>query len=310
MSFKIAVRYTITTLPKTQEMSTSKKIKDTAFELLQLAVAIGLASVGLEAFLLPNGFLDGGATGIAILVSKLTGWEISLILPLVSLPFFIIGHFTVSRRILVKSIICIVALSLCIHFETFETITDDKLIIATFGGLLLGCGIGLAIRNGAVLDGSELLGLYINNLFGFSIGSIILSFNIILFGITAFVLTPEVAMYSILTYLVTSKAIDFTIKGFENYVGLMIVSEHSEEILAQLHTQIKHGVTVYRGVKGYGKSGKKEKNQIIHIIVNRISVMRINRIVDVIDENAFIVEFDVNHVKGGKLKRTLMHDAE
>lgn len=291
-------------------MSKSKKLKSTIVELLQLSVAIGLASVGLEAFLLPNGFLDGGATGIAILVSKLTGWEISLILPLVSLPFFIIGHFTVSRRILVKSIICIAALSLCIHFETFETITDDKLIIATFGGLLLGCGIGLAIRNGAVLDGSELLGLYINNLFGFSIGSIILSFNIILFGITAFVLTPEVAMYSILTYLVTSKAIDFTIKGFENYVGLMIVSEHSEEILAQLHTQIKHGVTVYRGVKGYGKSGKKAKNQIIHIIVNRISVMRINRIVDVIDENAFIVEFDVNHVKGGKLKRTLMHDAE
>ena len=183
-------------------------------ESIQLVVAIFLASIGLKAFLLPNGFLDGGVTGIAILFSELFDYNISLILPIVSIPFFVIGFYTITKRILIKSILAIIGLSLMIHFENFNSITDDKLIIACFGGIFLGSGIGLAIRNGAVLDGSELLGIYFNNKYGLSIGSIILGFNIILFAITALVLSPEVAMYSILTYLVTSKAIDFTIQGY------------------------------------------------------------------------------------------------
>ncbi|MEO1518966.1 MAG: YitT family protein [Bacteroidota bacterium] len=280
-------------------------IKDTLIETSQIAFAIFLASIGLKAFLLPNGFLDGGVTGIAILISELFQFNISLMLPLVSLPFFIIGYFTVTKRILFKSILSIIGLSLVIHFENFSSVTDDKLIIATFGGIFLGTGIGLAIRNGAVLDGSELLGLYFNNKYGFSIGSIILVFNIILFGITAIVLSPEVAMYSILTYLVTGKAIDFTIQGFENYVGLMIVSKKSPEVQEAFLERIGQGITVYQGVKGYGKSGIAETKEIIHLIVNRIDARRIHRMVDEIDQTAFVVEFDVNDIKGGKIRRFL-----
>ena len=256
-------------------------------------------------FLLPNGFLDGGATGIAILFSKLFHVDISLILPIVSLPFFIIGFFTIEKRILVKSALAIVALSLMIHFENFESITDDKLIIATFGGLFLGSGIGLAIRNGAVLDGSEILGIYINNKFGISIGAAILVFNIVLFAITALVLSPEIAMYAILTFIVTGKAVDFTIQGFENYVGIMIVSNKSKELQDSFLEKIGSGITVYQGVKGYGKQGHQGDREIIHLIVNRIDLMRMHRLVDTIDKQAFTIEFDVNDVKGGKLKRYL-----
>lgn len=284
----------------------SSVLKDTTSEVIQIAFAIFLASIGLKAFLLPNGFLDGGVTGIAILISELLHINVSILLPIISIPFFVIGFFSVTKRILIKSIISILALALMIHFENFESITDDKLIIASFGGLFLGCGIGLAIRNGSVLDGSELLGLYFNNKYGFSIGSIILAFNIILFGITALVLTPEIAMYSILTYLVTGKAIDFTIQGFENYVGLMIISKHSKELEDGFLKKIGQGITVYQGIKGYGKNGITEMNEIIHVVVNRIDVRRIHRMIEDVDEDAFIIEFDVNDVKGGKIRRYLI----
>lgn len=281
------------------------EIKERASEVLQIGFGVFIASIGLKAFLMPNGFLDGGATGIAILISELFDVSVSLALPIISIPFFVIGYFTVTKRILIKSVISIIALSLMIYFENFSSVTDDKLIIATFGGLFLGSGIGLAIRNGSVLDGSELLGLYINEVYGFSIGSIILVFNLFLFGITAVVLTPEVAMYSILTYFITSKAIDFTIQGFENYVGLMIVSQSSTAIQKEFLDKIGNGITIYQGIKGYGKSGVNETKEIIHLVVNRIDVRRINRMISEIDKDAFIIEFDVNHVKGGKIRQIL-----
>lgn len=281
------------------------KIKNIVTEVGQIAFAIFLASIGLKMFLLPNGFLDGGATGIAILLSELFSLDISILLPIVSIPFFIVGFFTIDKNILIKSFLAILCLSLVIHFENFVPITDDKLIIATFGGLFLGTGIGLAIRNGAVLDGSEMLGIYVNNKFGISIGAIILVFNIGLFGITALVLTPEIAMYSILTYIVTGKAVDFTIQGFENYVGLMIISNKSKALQDCFQEKIGHGITVYQGVKGYGKRGFNENNEIIHLIINRIDVKRLHRMIDEIDKDAFIIEFDVNDVKGGKIKRYL-----
>ncbi|MBX2846126.1 MAG: YitT family protein [Saprospiraceae bacterium] len=279
--------------------------KDLAVEMLQVAIAIILASIGLKAFLLPNGFLDGGVTGIAILLSSVFDLDISFVLPIVSIPFFIIGYFTITKRILFKSIVAILLLSVAIHLENFGAVTDDKVIIATFGGVFLGGGIGLAIRGGSVLDASELLGLYFNEKFGFSIGSIILTFNLFLFGITAIVISPEVAMYSILTYIVTSKAIDFTIQGFENHVGLIIVSAKSAEIQDAFQDKIGQGITVYQGIRGYGKSGATEASEIIHVVANRIDAKRINRLIDQIDKQAFITEFDINKTKGGKIRSLL-----
>lgn len=280
-------------------------IQKNLLELVQLLFAIFLASIGLKAFLLPNSFLDGGATGIAILLSELFDIEVALLLPLISIPFFIMGYFTLTRKILIKSLLAIIILSVVIHYENFDSMSEDPLIIATFGGIFLGIGIGLAIKNGAVLDGSEILGLFINEKYGFSIGSIILCFNILLFGITALVLSPEAAMYSILTYLITAKAIDFTLQGFENYVGLMIVSGKSAELESLIYHKMGMGMTTYQGVKGYGKKGMQENREILHVIVNRIDINRIHQAVSKIDNQAFIIEFDVNQVRGGKIRRLL-----
>ena len=271
-------------------------------EYLQISIGIILASIGLKAFLLPNGFLDGGATGIAILLSRKIDLDISLILMLVSIPFLILGAFTISRRILIKSIVSIVLLAISISLESFPVITEDKLLISIFGGLFLGAGIGLAIRNGSVLDGSEILGVFIYDKFGITIGKTILLFNIILFGITAVIVSQEVAMYSILTYIITAKVIDLVIEGFEDFIGFTIISRKAELIEEALTKEIGVGVTVYKGASGYGTSGQQNETRIIHTIVNRIDIRKTYRLLEKIDNNAFIVEFDVNNVRGGVLR--------
>lgn len=274
-------------------------------EFFQIGVGVLLASLGLKVFLLPNGFLDGGVTGIAILLSELYGLNISIILVAVSLPFLLMSWYTLSRRITLKSIIAILSLAIMVHFENFTPVTDDKLLISIFGGLFLGAGIGLTIKNGAVLDGSEILGIFANKHFGFSIGMVVLFFNLILFSITAISISLETAMYSTLTFLVTAKIIDLTIEGFEDYVGLMIVSDNSNTIEEELIKVIKTGTTLYRGSKGFGKRGVQQERDIIHTVINRIDIRRTYSVIEDIDKNAFIIEFDVNNIKGGLLKEYL-----
>lgn len=274
-------------------------------EYFQIFLGIILASIGLKAFLLPNGFLDGGVTGMALLVKTQVDINLSYLLILFSIPFLILGYYTVSKRIVVKSIISILGLALFIHFENFAIITEDKLLISIFGGLFLGSGIGIAIRNGSVLDGSEILGVFINDRFGISIGKVILFFNVILFSITAFMISTEVAMYSILTYIVTAKVTDLVIEGFEDFIGVTIVSQEYAKIEAAIITELGAGMTLYKGRKGFGSTGEKQDFDIIHSIINRIDIKKMYRLVADIDERAFIVEFDVNNVKGGVLRRYL-----
>lgn len=268
-------------------------------EIFQIAIGILLASVGLKMFLLPNGFLDGGATGIAILLSELSNFDISYVLIIVSIPFLILAWYSLSKRIFIKSVLSIISLAIIIHFENFNAITEDKLLIAIFGGLFLGAGIGLAIKNGAVLDGSEILGIFINERLGISIGKVILLFNAILFTATAILLSIEIAMYSILTFIITAKIIDLMIEGFEDYVGLMIVSKKSGTIDKELIKAIGAGTTLYKGTRGTGKTGTQSNNDIIHTVINRIDIRRTYNVIDSIDKNAFIIEFDVNNIKGG-----------
>ncbi len=277
-------------------------------EYSQIFLGIVLASIGLKAFLLPNGFLDGGVTGIAILLKDIFDFNISISLVVISIPFLVLAWFTLSKKAVVKSIISIISLALFIQFENFTPLTNDKLLISIFGGLFLGAGIGLAIRNGTVLDGAEVLGIYLNNKYGFGIGIIILHFNTILFIITGICVSMEVAMYSILTFIVTTRVVDFIIKGFEDFIGLMIISTNSQEIESALLTEIGSGVTVYNYTRGYGASGYRENGDIIQLVINRIDIRKTYNLIDRLDHDAFVVEFDVNNIKGGVMKKLLGSD--
>lgn len=282
-----------------------RNYKQLFFEVIQIGLGVLLASIGLKCFLLPNSFLDGGATGIAILITEVADVNISLTMLVISLPFVVLAWFTLPKTIVLKSIASILLLSVFMYFENFNMVTEDKLLISIFGGLFLGVGMGLTIKNGAVLDGTEILGIYFNNRLGISIGKTILFFNIILFAITAWVLSMEIAMYSILTFLVTAKVIDLLIEGFEDYVGLMIVSQRSTEIEQGLMDEIGAGLTLYSGTRGYGKRGKQTRGEIIHTVINRIEIQRTYNLIEKADPEAFIIEFDVNNIKGGILHKYL-----
>lgn len=279
-----------------------KKSINYFYEYFQIFLGVVLTSLGLKAFLLPNGFLDGGVTGIALLVRTQVDINMSYLLVLFSIPFLILGYFTVAKRIVVKSIISILGVALFIHFENFQTITNDKLLISIFGGLLVGSGIGIAIRNGSVLDGSEILGIYLNDKFGISIGKIVLFFNIVLFTATAFVETIEIALYSILTYIIAAKVTDTVIEGFEDFIGITIISKQNALIKKAILEELGVGLTLYKGSSGFGNNGISEDFDIIHSIINRIDIKKMYRVVENIDTEAFIIEFDVNTVKGGVLR--------
>ncbi|MDP5107178.1 MAG: YitT family protein [Polaribacter sp.] len=282
-----------------------KNIIEYFSEYFQTFIGILLASIGLKAFLLPNGFLDGGVTGIALLVKTQVDINISYLLILFSIPFLILGFFTVSKRIVIKSIVSILTLALFIHLENFQTITNDKLLISIFGGLLVGAGIGIAIRNGSVLDGSEILGIYLNDKYGISIGKIVLVFNVILFSITAFVISTEIALYSILTYIIAAKVTDTVIEGFEDFIGITIVSKKYDLIKIAIIEELGVGLTIYKGSSGFGSNGVVENFDIIHSVINRIDIKKMYRVIHDLDKEAFILEFDVNNVKGGVLRHYL-----
>jgi len=271
----------------------------------QLLLAVLVASIGLKAFLLPNGFLDGGLTGVALLLGLLTGLNVSMLLLLLSIPFLFLAYYTMARTILVKSVVAILLLSAAIQLETFPVITDDKLLVAIFGGLFVGMGIGLAIRVGAVLDGTEILGVWLNNRFGIDIGKFILLFNVILFTFTALLVNTETALYSILTFLVAAKVIDTVMKGLEDFIGVMIVSKKSEELQQIIQSELSIGMTVYRGERGFGRTGSREAHDVIHVVVNRIDIRRLQREIDQLDPDAFVMEFDVNSIRGGLTRHYL-----
>ena len=283
----------------------TRKMFNLLGEYLQIALGIVLASIGLKAFLLPNGFLDGGVTGIAILLNAQFDINISVLLVGLSIPFLFLAYRSISRRVAIKSILSIVGLALFIQFENFGTVTDDKLLISIFGGLLVGLGIGITVRNGAVLDGSEILGVFLNDRYGLSIGQVILAFNIVLFSITALVLSVEVALYSILTYIITAKVTDFVIEGFEDFIGVQIVSRKYEYVRLAILEQLGVGLTIYKGEGGYGLSGERKDIKITHTVINRLDLRKIHRIIDDIDPDAFVVEYDINNIKGGVLRRYL-----
>lgn len=280
-------------------------MKKQLWDITVISIGAMLASFGLNSFLLPNDFLDGGITGIAILIASITDWNISLILLLLSIPFLAMCYIKLTPLIAYKSIYSIALLAILIHVEPTVVLTEDKLLIAVFGGLFLGAGIGLCIKHGSVLDGSEVLGIYVNRLYGIEIGKVILALNVLLFMAAAYLLDVETAMYSILTYMVTGRVTDLIIKGFEDYIGFMISSIHLEAIEEQLVDKVGCGVTILPIARGHGSQGFKSESYILQTVVNRIDMNSVYKWINKIDPNAFVIEFDVNAVHGGATRRLL-----
>jgi len=272
-------------------------------EYIFIIIGVFSAGFGLKGFLLPNRFIDGGATGISLLLENITALELSLLLVLVNLPFIILASRTFSLKFAVKSIIAISFLALVVHYVNYPTITEDKLLIAVFGGFFLGLGIGMAMRGGSVIDGTEVLAIYLSRKLSITVGDVLLLINILIFSFGAYILSIEIALYAILTYLAAAKTVDFVVDGVEEYIGVTIISEKHEEIRIMLIEKLSRACTIYAGKGGYGNRGKSYDKDIIYTVVTRLELAKLQTEIDKIDKTAFVIMGIVKDLKGGMIKR-------
>lgn len=262
------------------------------------------ASFGLRGFLMPSGFLDGGVTGISLMLNTLTGVSISTFLVVINLPFLILAYFSIGKRFAIKSVISIILLAVAVAVIPFPEITDDKILIAAFGGLFLGLGIGLAIRGGGILDGTEVLAIYISRNSILTVGNVILFFNVIIFMVAAYLLSTEIALYAILTFLSASKTVDYVIDGIEEFMGVNIISEQSEEIRLAIVEKMGRGCTVFKAENGFAKRGEpRTPTDVIFTVITRLEMSKLKSEVDKIDKKAFIVMHSIKDTKGGMIKK-------
>lgn len=271
---------------------------------LLITLGIVSAGMGLKGFLLASNLIDGGVTGVSMLLDKVTALPLAVWLPLVNLPFVAVGYRLIGPVFALRSIIAIGALAAVLAFADFPQVTDDPVLTAVFGGFFVGGGIGLAMRGGAVLDGTEIAALLISKRSHLlKVGDVILVFNVVLFLAAMSVLGVESALYSILTYFTAAKTLDFVIHGIEEYTAITIISSQADAIRGALTTSLGRGVTVYRGYGGMSGS----EQHILLCVVTRLEIGRVKTIIKGIDKGAFIVSHSLSEVEGGVVKRGALH---
>ena len=273
-------------------------------------IMIGMlsAGLGLKGFLLPSGFIDGGVTGISLLLSELTGWPLSVLLIIINIPFIYIGYNNIQHGFAFKTLLAISGLALCLIFIPYPILTTDKLLVAVFGGFFLGAGVGLTMRGGGVIDGTEILAVTISRKGGLTVGDVILIINILIFSLAAFFLSVERAMYSILAYLAASRTIDFLISGLEEYTGVNIISTKSEEIRVMITEKLGRGVTIYNGKRGYGQHGHRlQETDIVFTVITRLEISNLKAEIEKIDPQAFVIMHSIKDTKGGMIKKRPLH---
>lgn len=284
------------------------RIKELANVFL-IIVGIFSAGFGLKGFLLSSHFIDGGVTGVSMLLSSLLKLPLAALIPVINLPFIVIGYRQIGKVFAFKSALAIAGLAICLATVEFPDVTPDKLLTAVFGGFFIGAGIGLAIRGGAVLDGTEIAALLVSKSSHLlRIGDVILIFNIFIFLTAAFVLGIETALYSILTYISASKTIDFIIHGIEEYTAITIISARSAEIKEAITNGLHRGVTVYKGSGGMGSKGVNDAGlEILYCVVTRLEIGNVKSVVNEIDPTAFVTTHSLSDVEGGLIKKTALH---
>ena len=277
-------------------------------DLVLITLGIFSAAFGFKGFLLTNQFIDGGATGISLLISAVTGAPLYLLIIIVNIPFVILAYNILGKGFALKTALAITGLALCLATVNFPDVTKDNLLVAVFGGFFLGGGIGLSVRGGAVLDGTEVLAIYLSRKFGTTIGDIIIIINILIFSAAVYFLSVEIALYSMITYLAASKILDFIVEGIDEYIGVTIISSHSEEIRQMIIDVMGRGVTVYSGKRGYGKRGETIQADILYTVITRLELNKLNTEIEKIEPDAFVVMANIRDTKGGMIKkRPLKH---
>ncbi len=285
------------------------KMQENLLDISFNIAGILISAFALKCFLVPNHFFDGGITGLSLLLHELYHLNLSGMLILLNLPLIALSYFTVSKSFSIRILFSIVFLSIILLVIPEYAITNDKLLIAAFGGIFLGLGIGLVMRAGAALDGIEVLALYTLKRTSFTITEIILFFNIMIFAIAAFVFGIETSLYSVLTYFAATRTIDYVVEGIQAYTGVTIISGKSEAIKYELVNNLGRGITVYKGERGFlpGHFEVSSEVDIIFTVITRLEIRRLKNLVYEVDPNAFVFANTIKEAAGGILKRRHVH---
>jgi uncharacterized membrane-anchored protein YitT (DUF2179 family) len=277
-----------------------RSIPREAFNALLILAGIFAAGMGLKGFLFSSHFIDGGVTGISMLLAKTTPLPLAVWLPVVNLPFVVLGYHQLGRAFALRSALAIIGLAVVLAVVRFPDVTHDLLLTAVFGGVFIGAGIGLAMRGSAVLDGTEIAALLIGKRSPvLKVGDVILGFNVVLFMVAMSILGVEPALYSILTYVAAARTLDFILHGIEEYTAITIMSGASQAIREGIVGEMGRGVTVYKALGG--KTG--EDREILYCVVTRLEIGGIIRIVERLDRDAFVVQHPLADVRGGFVHR-------
>jgi uncharacterized membrane-anchored protein YitT (DUF2179 family) len=281
-----------------------KRVLPELLNALLIALGILAAGMGLKGFLLSSSFIDGGVTGVCMLLAKTTGVSLSILLPAVNLPFIVVGYRQMGAAFAVRSAVAIAGLALALAVVPYPDVTPDLVLTAVFGGFFIGAGIGLAVRGGAVLDGTEIAALLISKRADLlKVGDVILAFNVVLFLIAMSLLGVNAALYSILTYVAAAKTLDFVLYGIDEYTAITIMSERNRTIRERLTNDLGRGVTIY---KGHGGMSGAEQD-ILYCVVTRLEIGKVKAIVREVDESAFVTFHPLAGAEGGVMKTRGFH---
>lgn len=263
------------------------------------------AVVALKGFMIPNHFIDGGVTGVSILISEVYGVDISLLILVLNIPFLIIGYNKIGKTFAVQASFAVILLAVMIYFIDIPVITSEKILISVFAGFLIGLGVGLVIRGGAVIDGLEVIADYTQKMSGITTSEIILLANSVLMFSAGYFFGIETAMYSILTYFTAVKTSDYVVDGIEQYTALTIISKRDEAIKAMIVNDMDKAISVYKGERGYlpGAIEQKSDCDIITTVATRLEINSIKRAVFDIDPQAFVYTQAIKEVGGGIIKK-------
>ena len=302
---QIKIRAAKRNTPKKKHFEISGWLSDGLF----IIIGVLLAAFSLKGFLIPNGFFDGGITGISLLISELYHFDISFVIMIANIPFIIICIYAINFNYALKTFICILLLSFCLYYFPHYSITSDKLLVSIFGGFFIGAGIGLTMRAGGAIDGIEILALYTWKKTSFTITEIILAINILIFCIAAFKFDIKIAMYSMLTYFTATRTVDYVVEGLEAYIGVTIISGKSEIIKDRLVNEMGRGITIYKGERGFlpGKFDLHSDCDIIFTVITRLEIRKLKNLVSEIDPRSFVFASTIKEASGGIIKRRHVH---
>lgn len=268
--------------------------------LFMITVGAVVAAFALEEFLVPFTILDGGVVGISMIISQLWGIPLGVLTIALNIPFMIVGFKRLGIRFLVKAIYAMAVFSSFLGvFEDMKEVTNQEILVVVFGGVLLGVGVGLILRYGGCLDGTEIVAMLLSHHMEFSVGQIVLFFNIIIYAVAGFLFGPDRALYSLLTYFITSKIIDIVENGMEQGKSVMIITDHGHEIADAIYTQLGRTCTQMEG-KGMVSSGTKT---VLYCVITRVEVPAIKKIINDADVSAFMTISDVSEIVGNHIKK-------